>query len=96
MINDDWVETSFVNTETLLATDVTFSEGDLIRVGQLSNSNSGKILSHTKSIVWHVPETVTKTQSSAETAGTSPSPGANRASGEGTEITESKKAAAGA
>ena len=76
MINDDWVETSFVNTETLLVTGVSFSEGDLIRVGQLSNSNSGKILSNTKSIVWHVPETVTKETPSAKPSGAAPSPGA--------------------
>ena len=79
MINDDWVETSFVNTETLLVTGVSFSEGDLIRVGQLSNSNSGKILSNTKSIVWHVPETVTKETPSAEPSGAAPSPAAGQA-----------------
>ena len=77
MINDDWVETSFVNTETLLATGVTFSEGDRIRVGQLSNSNSGKILSNTRSIVWHVPEGAeslnTASQAASGTEGANPS-----------------------
>ena len=96
MINDDWLETSFVNTETLLVTGVSFSEGDLVRVGQLSNSNSGKILSNTKSIVWHVPETTAKAQQSADPTGAAPSPGAGQAPESGTEKTESKQAAAGA
>lgn len=51
-VNDEYYETSYVSDETLLVTDVTLTPGDWINVGQLSKSGSGKILSHTNTLVY--------------------------------------------
>ncbi|HAE45279.1 MAG TPA: hypothetical protein DCG37_06775 [Lachnospiraceae bacterium] len=53
-VNDEYFETSFVSADTLLVTDVELKNGDWINVGQLSNSGSGKILSHTNTLVYGV------------------------------------------
>ena len=53
-VNDEYYETSFISDDTLLVTGVTLQNGDWINVGQLSNSGSGKILSHTNTIVYGI------------------------------------------
>ena len=53
-VNDEYYETSFISDDTLLVTGVTLENGDWINVGQLSNSGSGKILSHTNTIVYGI------------------------------------------
>lgn len=53
-VNDEYFETSFVSEDTLLVTNVELKNGDWVNVGQLSNSGSGKILSHTNTLVYGV------------------------------------------
>ena len=53
-VNDEYFETSFVSEDTLLVTNVELKNGDWVNVGQLSNSGSGKILSHTNTLVYGI------------------------------------------
>ena len=52
LIDDEEYQTFYINNETLLATDVELEEGEKIRVGQLSNSGSGKYLSYTNILTY--------------------------------------------
>ncbi len=56
IMDGKWYPTSFVDSSTLLVTGLTPEDGVLMRVGQLSNSNSGKFLSYTNSIRYLDPE----------------------------------------
>ena len=56
IVSGKWYPTSFVDSETLLVTGVQVEDGALVRVGQLSNSNSGKFLSYTNTITYLPPE----------------------------------------
>ena len=56
IVSGKWYPTSFVDSETLLVTGLTVEDGALVRVGQLSNSNSGKFLSYTNTITYLPPE----------------------------------------
>ena len=56
IVSGKWYPTSYVNNETLLVTGVQMEDGALVRVGQLSNSNSGKFLSYTNTITYTSPE----------------------------------------
>ena len=77
IVSGKWYPTSYVNNETLLVTGVQMEDGALVRVGQLSNSNSGKFLSYTNTITYTSPEKSQEPGLSAqEIAGTSlPLPG---------------------
>lgn len=50
LIDEEEYPTFFVDSHTLLVTDPELENGQLIQVGQLSNSGSGKYLSHTNMI----------------------------------------------
>ena len=50
LIDDEERPTFFVDSQTLLVTDPELENGQLVRVGQLSNSGSGKYLSYTRTI----------------------------------------------
>jgi hypothetical protein len=54
-VSGKWYPTSFIDSETLLVTNVLVEDGAIVRVGQLSNSNSGKFLSYTNSIMYLPP-----------------------------------------
>jgi hypothetical protein len=56
IVSGKWYPTSFLDSETLLVTGVQVEDGALVRVGQLSNSNSGKFLSYTNTITYLPPE----------------------------------------
>ena len=55
IVSGKWYPTSFIDSETLLVTNVLVEDGAIVRVGQLSNSNSGKFLSYTNSIMYLPP-----------------------------------------
>ena len=65
-VNDEYYETSYISDDTLLVTGVTIKNGDWINVGQLSNSGSGKILSHTNTIVYRADIPMEMPDSTAE------------------------------
>ena len=56
LIDDEEYPTFYVNNTTLLVTDPELEDGRLIRVGQLSNSGSGKYLSYTEAYEYHPPK----------------------------------------
>ena len=56
IVSGKWYPTSYVDGENLLVTGVTVEDGAQVRVGQLSNSNSGKFLSYTNTLVYLSPE----------------------------------------
>ena len=56
IVSGKWYPTSFIDSETLLVTNVEVEDGAMVRVGQLSNSNSGKFLSYTNTIMYLPPE----------------------------------------
>ena len=56
IVSGKWYPTSFIDSETLLVTNVQVEDGAMVRVGQLSNSNSGKFLSYTNTIMYLPPE----------------------------------------
>ena len=56
IVSGKWYPTSYIDSETLLVTGVQVEDGALVRVGQLSNSNSGKFLSYTNTITYLPPE----------------------------------------
>ena len=55
IVSGKWYPTSFIDSETLLVTNALVEDGAIVRVGQLSNSNSGKFLSYTNSIMYLPP-----------------------------------------
>jgi hypothetical protein len=56
IVSGKWYPTSYIDSGTLLVTGVSVEDGALVRVGQLSNSNSGKFLSYTNTITYLPPE----------------------------------------
>ena len=56
IVSGKWYPTSFIDSGTLLVTNVEIEDGAMVRVGQLSNSNSGKFLSYTNTIMYLPPE----------------------------------------
>ena len=57
LIDDEECPTFFVDSRTLLVTGPELEDGQLIRVGQLSNSGSGKYLSYTNTLRYTAPRT---------------------------------------
>ena len=55
LIDDEECPTFFVDSRTLLVTGPELEDGQLIRVGQLSNSGSGKYLSYTNTLRYAAP-----------------------------------------
>ncbi|MDD3339157.1 MAG: LTA synthase family protein [Lachnospiraceae bacterium] len=52
-INEEIVDTTFVNSERLMITDATIENHDWIDVAQQSNSSTAKVLSRTNSLIYH-------------------------------------------